>query len=74
MQQIRKQILWDTSTSIRAHFFSYRIVDLWNSLAESVIRFRDVTALKLGLDDYWNSKTWLYDFESDNLIAVFLLD
>ncbi len=61
-QKIHKE-RWDTS--IRGHFFSNRIVNLWNSLPDSIIKSKDVTTFKIALDNHWKSKTWLYNFESD---------
>ena len=54
---------WDSA--IRGHFLSNRTVNLWNSLSEKVINSKDVTSFKVALDHEWQSKSWLYDFESD---------
>ena len=42
--------------NIRKYFFSQRVVDIWNSLDESVVDAESVNAFKNGLDKsrYWN--------------------
>ncbi len=55
---------WDSA--IRGHFFSNRVVNLWNSLPDSVVKSKDVTTFKISLDKLWETKPWLYDFENDD--------
>ena len=55
---------WDTA--IRGHYFSNRVINIWNSLPEAVIKSQDVTTFKISLDKSWESKPWLCDYEDDN--------
>ena len=54
---------WESA--VRGQFFSYRVVNLWNSLPESVTTSKDVITFKISLDKHWETKPWLYDFEND---------
>ena len=40
--------------NIKKYFFSQRVVDIWNSLDESVVDADSVNVLKNRLDRYWN--------------------
>ena len=40
---------------VRKHFFSNRVVDLWNSLPEYVISANSVNSFKNRLDKYWSN-------------------
>ena len=47
---------------VRKHFFSNRVVDLWNSLPEYVISANSVNSFKNRLDKYWsNNQSLLYE-------------
>ncbi len=52
------------NTALRGIFFSNRIVNLWNILAENLMKSENVNSFKIGLDKYWQTKSWLYNFES----------
>ena len=54
---------WNTES--RGNFLTNRTVNLWNSLPEKVINSKDVKTFKIELDNFWKTKSWLYDFESD---------
>ena len=53
---------WESA--LRGHFFTNRIINLWNELPEAVTSAESVNAFKQGLDNYWASKEWLYDYEA----------
>ena len=53
------------NTELRGNFFTNCVVNLWNSLPEKVINSKDVKTFKIELDNFWKTKSWLYDFESD---------
>ena len=47
---------------VRKYFFSYRVVDLWNSLPENVISATSVNSFKNRLDKFWsNNPSLLYE-------------
>ena len=47
---------------VRKHFFSCRVVDLWNSLPEHVISATSVNSFKNRLDKFWSDNpSLLYD-------------
>ena len=47
---------------VRKHFFSNRVVELWNSLPENVISATSVNSFKNRLDKYWsNNLSLLYE-------------
>ncbi len=53
------------NTTVRGHFFTNRMTNLWNSLPDDLVKSKDVTSFKIGLDKLWETKPWLYDYESD---------
>ncbi len=52
-------------TPVRSHFFSNRVIDLWNELPEDVTQAPSVDAFKARLDSSWAVKPWLYDYEAE---------
>jgi hypothetical protein len=50
---------------LRKYHFSYRIVNLWNSLPNCVVEMDSVNAFKESLDTFWNSQDVFYDWEAD---------
>ncbi len=52
-------------TVVRDHFFSNKVINLWNSVPQSLTTSKDVNAFKIILDEQWETKSWLYDFEND---------
>ncbi len=53
------------TNATRSHFFSNRVIDMWNDLPEEVVSAKDVDMFKEKLDKHWASKEWLYDFEAE---------
>ena len=53
------------ATSSRSHFFSSRVVELWNELPADVVTATSIDSFKEKLDRFWSSKDWLFDFESE---------
>ncbi len=51
-------------TAVRGEFFTNRVINLWNSLPEDLVKSKDTKSFKIGLDNLWSTKSWLYDFES----------
>ena len=48
-------------TDCRKFFFSERVVNLWNSLPDSVVDAPSVNALKSRLDLYWHDKRFIQE-------------
>ena len=48
-----------------ASFFSARIVNIWNSLPNSVVDASSVNAFIAQLDKFWSHQTVKYDFTAD---------
>jgi hypothetical protein len=53
-----------TKYDIRKHFFSVRIVSVWNSLPDCVINALTTNAFKNALDKHWSSEKILYDYRA----------
>ncbi len=51
-------------SNTRGHFFSNRVTDLWNGLPHEVVTAPSVDSFKNRLDSHWETKDWLYDYES----------
>ena len=51
------------NTELRRHFFSNRIVDVWNGLPEQVVMAVSLNSFKNQLDKYWKDHPLLYDPE-----------
>ena len=50
---------------LRKHFFSARIVNIWNSLPNSVVDACTVNAFKARLDKFWKHQSVKFDFTAD---------
>ena len=51
--------------NVRKHFFTNRIVDLWNNLTEEIISAKNLNTFKNRLDKYWANQPMKYDFEAE---------
>ena len=50
---------------LRKHFFSARIVNVWNSLPNLVVDTCTVNAFKARLDKFWQHQSVKFDFTAD---------
>jgi len=50
---------------LRKHFFSVRIVNIWNNLPNSVVDACTVSAFKARLDKFWQHQLVKFDFTAD---------
>ena len=50
---------------LQKHFFSARIVNIWNSLPNSVVDACTVNAFKARLDKLWKHQSVKFDFTAD---------
>ena len=51
--------------NVRKHFFTNRIVDLWNNLTEEIISAKNLITFKNRLDKYWANQPMKYDFDAE---------
>ena len=47
--------------NIRGHFFTHRVVNLWNALKEDTISAASLNIFKNRLDNEWENKSWKYN-------------
>ena len=50
---------------LRRYCFSARIVNIWNSLPNSIVDASTVNAFKTQLDKFWSHQAVKYDFTAD---------
>jgi ribonucleases P/MRP protein subunit RPP40 len=50
---------------LRKHFFTNRVVAIWNSLPDNVVDVNSINIFKNRLDSYWCMQDVVFDFESD---------
>jgi len=50
---------------LRKHFFTARIVNIWNSLPNSVVDVNSVNTFKARLDKFWLHQEVRFDFTAD---------
>ena len=50
--------------NLRKHFFSQRVVDVWNSLPDDVVTAPSLNMLKRRLDYHWRNETFLYNYKA----------
>ena len=51
------------STNLRKHSFSYRIVEPWNSLPETIVTAPSLNSFERRLDKFWASQGLKYNFK-----------
>jgi len=49
---------------IRKYFFSFRVVDIWNSLPPCVISAKSARSFEGRLDKFWGDQTIKYDYKA----------
>jgi len=49
---------------LRRHYFSRRIVSVWNSLIDSVVSAESVNSFKSRLDKFWSMHDFVYDYRA----------
>jgi len=55
---------------LRRHYFSHRIVSVWNSLPDGVVSADSVNSFKSRLDKVWSMHDFVYDYRASPLAAV----
>jgi len=54
---------------LRRHYFTHRIVSVWNSLSDSVVSAESVNSFKSRLDKFWSMREFVYDYRASPLAA-----
>ena len=54
---------------LRRHFFSQRVVNIWNSLPDTVVTAPSVNTLKNRLDKHWRNQAVKYDYKAKLRLA-----
>ena len=54
---------------LRRHYFTHRIVYVWNSLPDSVVSAESFNSLKSRLDKFWSVYDFVYDYRASPLAA-----
>jgi hypothetical protein len=58
----KKMKIKTSRLNVRKYTFVVRIVEIWNSLPESVIQAKTVKKFEIGLDEHWKHQECKYDF------------
>ena len=53
-------------SQLRANYFSFRVVNLWNRLPSDVVSAPSVNAFKRRMDNYW--KDFCYTLDTEDLL------
>ena len=51
--------------NLRKHFFSNRIIEVWNSLPNDVVLAESTNIFKNRLDKFWANQDFKYDWNAD---------
>jgi len=54
---------------LRRHYFSHRILSVWNSLPDSVVSAESVNSFKSILDKFWSMHDFVYDYRAGPFAA-----
>jgi len=52
---------------LRRHYFTHRIVSVWNSLPDSIVSAETVNSFKSRLDKFWSMHDFVYDYRGSPL-------
>ena len=61
MKLIKSHVRYDMTM----HFFTCRIVNLWNSLPATVVHASSVNNFKNKLDAYWSNQEMMYNYQAE---------
>jgi hypothetical protein len=50
---------------IRKHFFTNRVINIWNSLPENVVAADNINLFKTRLNEHWKTQSVLFDWTAD---------
>lgn len=54
-----------TKYDLRKHFFTNRVIGIWNSLPDYVVTAHNINLFKKRLDMHWNAQCIKYDWTAD---------
>ena len=54
-----------TKYDLRKYFFTNRIINVWNSLPNHIVKACTVNQFKTGLDKFWANQAMVLDFRAD---------
>ena len=57
----KKLFVKSSTKDVRKHFFTNRIVKVWNSLPQHVVSSKDIINFEKNLDSFWENQPLLYD-------------
>ena len=52
---------------LRRHYFTHRIVSVWNSLPDSVVSAESVNSFKSRLHKFWSMYEFVYEYRASPL-------
>ena len=61
----KKMKIKTSRLNVRKYTFVVRIVEIWNSLPESVIQAKTAKKFEIGLDEHWKHQECKYDFTAN---------
>jgi hypothetical protein len=61
----KKMKIKTSRLNVRKYTFVVRIVEIWNSLPESIIQTKTVKKSEIGLDEHWKHQECKYDFTAN---------
>ena len=67
----KKLTVHRSNLDIRKFSFCVRVVNVWNSLPESVVSASSVNSFKNSLDSLWCNKDFYYDFKANMPYAMY---
>jgi len=69
MEFILRYLLCLLRYELRRHYFTRRIVSVWNSLPDSVVSAESVNSFKSRLDKFWSMHYFAYDYRASPFAA-----
>ena len=58
------------STNTRMHYFSFRVVDKWNSLPNEIVTAPSINSFKNRLDKHWSSQDIVFNYRSSLFLTA----
>ena len=50
---------------VRKHYFTNRVINLWNDLPDTVIQAKTLNSFKNRLDRFWSDQPVMFDFRAE---------
>ena len=58
------------TTNTRMHYFSFRVVDKWNSLPNEIVNAPSINSFKTRLDKHWACQDIVFNYRSSLLLTA----